>query len=120
MPSLARFGVFDKPDEPPPFVDQRLAGQLLAERRKMPNFLSSRRASPMVCSERMKNRTPHAVDVMGGRSSAIIRRISANRFWGMATGGSNPLWAARQRDRLGRRREVKPTPTIIFLFPVLL
>src|SRR5205823_1113790 len=80
MPSLARFGVFDKPNEPPPFVDRRLAGQLLAERRKMPNFLSSRRTSPMVCSERMKNRTPHAVDVMGGRSSAIIRRMSANRF----------------------------------------
>src|SRR6202035_2681474 len=55
-PNLVRFGVFDKPDEPPPFVDRRRAGQLLAERRKMPNFLSSRRTSPMVCSERMEYR----------------------------------------------------------------
>ena len=36
----------------------------------------------MVCSERMKNRTPHAVDVMGGRSSAIIRRMSAKKIFG--------------------------------------
>jgi hypothetical protein len=27
MSSLARFGVFDKPDEPPPFVGRRLADQ---------------------------------------------------------------------------------------------
>jgi hypothetical protein len=30
----------------------------------------------MVCSERTKNRTPYAVGVMGGRGSAISRRMS--------------------------------------------
>jgi hypothetical protein len=85
-PNLARFGVFDKPDEPPPFVDRRRTGQLLAERRKMPNFLSSRRTSPMICRERMENRTPYAVEVaVGGRSSAINRRMLANKVLGMAT-----------------------------------
>jgi hypothetical protein len=40
----------------------------------------------MVYSERMKTRTPYAVDVTGGgRSSAISRRMSANKVLGMAT-----------------------------------
>src|ERR1700730_11887286 len=91
-PNLVRFGVFDTPDEPPPFVDRRRAGQLLAERRKMPNFLSLRRTAPMVCSERMENRPPYAVDVMGGGlSSAISRRMSANKCREMAT---SAIWNA--------------------------
>src|ERR1700730_16421269 len=91
-PNLVRFGVFDKPDETPPLVDRRRAGPLLAERQKMPNFLSSRRTSPMVCSGRMENRTPYAVGVMGGgRSSAISRRMSANKCREMAT---SAIWNA--------------------------
>jgi hypothetical protein len=48
----------------------------------------------MVCSERMENRTPYAVDVMGGdRSSAISRRMSANKVLGMAT---SAIWKASE------------------------
>jgi hypothetical protein len=59
---------------------------------KMLRFPSSKRTSPMVFSERMTNRTLHAVDVTGGgRSSVISRKISANRILGMAT---SAIWKA--------------------------
>jgi hypothetical protein len=55
-------------------------GDMFLSKPEVPNFLSSSRTSPMVCSERMKNRTPHAVDVMGGgRSSAIEQDLGWKR-----------------------------------------
>jgi hypothetical protein len=91
-PNLHRFAVSGNPEAPPRFVDGRRGGRLLAEQRKILRFPSSKRTSPMVFSERMTNRTLHAVDVTGGgRSSVISRRMSANKVLGMAT---SAIWKA--------------------------
>jgi hypothetical protein len=50
------------------------------------------RTSPVVFDRKRDNRTLYAVDVTGGdRSSATSRRMSANRFRGMAT---SAIWKA--------------------------
>jgi hypothetical protein len=50
------------------------------------------RTSPVVFDRKRDNRTLYAVDVTGGgRSSAINRRMSAKRFFGMAT---SAIWNA--------------------------
>ena len=55
-------------------------------RSKMAIFLSYGRTRPVSLSRTHDNRTPYAVaDAGGGRSSAINRRMSAKRFFGMAT-----------------------------------
>jgi len=75
---LRHFGVSRNPRRPVQSRDSRI--------------FAHRDASPMVCNERMKNRTPYAVDVTGGgRSSAISRRMSANKVLGMAT---SAIWNA--------------------------
>ncbi len=61
-------------------------------RSKMAIFLSYGRTSPVSLSRTHDNRTPYAVEVAGGgRSSAINRRMSAKRFFGMAT---SAIWNA--------------------------
>jgi hypothetical protein len=68
------------------------AGRLAAARRGMPNLLSSRRTSPVVFGGTRDNRTHCPVDVIGGgRNSPINRRMSANRFLGMAI---SAIWNA--------------------------
>src|SRR3984893_2199736 len=78
-PNLVRFGVFDKPDEPPPFVDRRRAGQLLAERRKMPNFLSSRRTSPSAAFCRRPPRFQDSGSLRTPVSTTFSRLARRNR-----------------------------------------
>src|SRR5271155_2531413 len=62
----------------------------------MPNFLSSRRTSPVVFGGMRDNRTHYPVDVTGGdRNSPINRRMSANRFLGMGPQQSGTRHSAR-------------------------
>ena len=59
-------------------------------RSKMAIFLSYGRTSPVSLSRTQSK--PYAVEVAGGgRSSAINRRMSAKRFFGMAT---SAIWNA--------------------------
>ena len=61
-------------------------------RSKMAIFLSYGRTSPVSLCRTHNNRAPYAVEVAGGgRSSAINRRMSAKRFFGMAT---SAIWNA--------------------------
>ena len=61
-------------------------------RSKKAIFLSYGRTSPESLCRTHNNRTPYAVEVAGGgRSSAINRRMSAKRFFGMAT---SAIWNA--------------------------
>jgi len=63
-----------------------------ALRPRMLRFPSSRHTSPVSLARTHDTRTAHAVDVTGGgRNSEIIRRISANRFRGIAT---STIWKA--------------------------
>src|SRR5208282_5716420 len=64
----------------------------------MPKFLSSRRKSLVIFDRTRDNGTHYAVDVTGGgRSSAMSRRMSANRFLGIAT---SAIWKATERPWL--------------------
>jgi hypothetical protein len=66
--------------------------QLLAEHQRMLRFPSSRRTSPVSLAQTRDKRTPYADDATGGdRNSAISRRMSANKFLGMA---SSAIWKA--------------------------
>jgi hypothetical protein len=57
----------------------------------------------MVCSERMKNRTLYAVDVSGGRSSAISRRMSASKVLGNGDLGHLSVWSEAVSDLTATR-----------------
>jgi hypothetical protein len=66
-------------------------------RSKMAIFLSFRRTSPMSLARTHDNRTHYAgAGSGGGLSSAIICRMSANRFRGMAT---SAIWKATKLVR---------------------
>jgi 3-deoxy-D-manno-octulosonic acid (KDO) 8-phosphate synthase len=65
------------------------AGECRAERRKILGLQSSRHTFPVVFDQTQDSQTRYAVDAIGGgRSSAIIRKMSANRPRGMATSAS--------------------------------
>jgi hypothetical protein len=84
--------VFGKPAPSPPALDRGqdtpsgcLAGKIL-------NLPSSRRTFPVVFDQTRDTQTHYAGDVIGGgRNSAISRKMSANRFLGMAT---SDIWKA--------------------------
>jgi hypothetical protein len=90
--NLTRFLFFDKPRCRRGLFERVVAGRVAIEDRILPNLLSSRRTSPLDFARTRNTRTPYPVDAAGGgRNSAIIRKMSANRFRGMAT---SAIWKA--------------------------
>ena len=93
---ISQFGAFDKAEpswrapREPKMADDRV--KPLLRQGIWTNCLPSERTSPVVWLELMTPRTLYDVDAKGGgRSSAIIPKMSANRSRGMAT---SAIWKA--------------------------
>jgi hypothetical protein len=82
IPNLTRLGVFDKPDELPPFVRRGGRRDGAPENTE----ISVIKTHLTLGSQRTQDdRTPYVVDVTGnGRNSAISRGMSSKRFLGVA------------------------------------
>src|ERR1700730_12951107 len=90
--NLPRFRVLGNPAPLARAVDGDGTSLPHAERCKLPNFPPLWLPSPVSLARTRNEGTLEAVDVTGGdRSSAIIRRMSGNRFRGMAT---SAIWNA--------------------------
>src|ERR1700720_1997460 len=92
-PTLRRLGVPGNLGPPPPTSSRQVLEHADKERRtENASSVVNIRTSPVVFDRKRDNRTLYAVDVTGGdRSSATSRRMSANRFRGMAT---SAIWKA--------------------------
>ena len=90
---LRHFGLLRNPEAPMRLVDGRRAGPTpFSEWGRVEFSLIKTQLSLQVFDRTHDNRTPYAVDITGGgRNSAISRRMSANRFLGMAT---SAIWNA--------------------------